>query len=49
MNKEVVTIGLGYIGLPTSALIASNGTRVVGVDIDKEVVDIITNGKIHIV
>jgi len=25
MNPEVVTIGLGYIGLPTSALIASHG------------------------
>jgi UDP-N-acetyl-D-mannosaminuronic acid dehydrogenase len=49
MHTEVVTIGLGYIGLPTSALIASSGTRVVGVDINKEVVDIINNGKIHIV
>ena len=27
MNPEVVTIGLGYIGLPTSALIASHGTN----------------------
>ena len=30
----VVTIGLGYIGLPTSALIASHGTNVLGVDIN---------------
>lgn len=49
MNPEVVTIGLGYIGLPTSALIASHGTHVLGVDIDKDVVDIINKGKIHIV
>ena len=49
MNPEVVTIGLGYIGLPTSALIASHGTNVLGVDINKSVVDTINQGKIHIV
>lgn len=49
MNSEVVTIGLGYIGLPTSALIASKGTNVLGVDIDQSVVDTINKGKIHIV
>jgi UDP-N-acetyl-D-mannosaminuronic acid dehydrogenase len=49
MKTEVVTIGLGYIGLPTSALIASHGTSVLGVDINQKVVDIINQGKIHIV
>ena len=49
MNFEVVTVGLGYIGLPTSALIASKGTKVLGVDINKAVVDTINEGKIHIV
>lgn len=49
MSPEVVTIGLGYIGLPTSALIASKGTNVLGVDINKKVVDTINDGKIHIV
>jgi UDP-N-acetyl-D-mannosaminuronic acid dehydrogenase len=49
MNSEVVTIGLGYIGLPTSALIASHGTNVLGVDINQSVVDTINEGKIHIV
>ena len=49
MNPEVVTIGLGYIGLPTSALIASSGTNVLGVDINQKVVDTINQGKIHIV
>ena len=34
MNPEVVAIALGYIGLPTSALIASHGTNVLGVDIN---------------
>ena len=45
----VVTIGLGYIGLPTSALIASHGTNVLGVDVNAKVVDTINQGKIHIV
>jgi len=49
MNPEVVTLGLGYIGLPTSALIASKSTRVLGVDIDKKIVDTVNDGKIHIV
>ncbi|ANW97392.1 UDP-N-acetyl-D-mannosaminuronic acid dehydrogenase [Wenyingzhuangia fucanilytica] len=48
-NPEVVMIGLGYIGLPTAALIASNGTNVYGVDINQKVVDTINAGKIHIV
>ena len=50
MNKvEVVTVGLGYIGLPTSALIAQNGIQVHGVDLNQHVVDTINKGKIHIV
>jgi UDP-N-acetyl-D-mannosaminuronic acid dehydrogenase len=49
MKPEVVTIGLGYIGLPTSALIASHGTNVLGVDINQSVVDTINQGKIHII
>ena len=49
MNPEVVTVGLGYIGLPTSALIASHETNVLGVDINQKIVDTINQGKIHIV
>ena len=49
MKPEVVTVGLGYIGLPTSALIASKGTSVLGVDINQSVVDTLNQGKIHIV
>ena len=49
MKAEVVTIGLGYIGLPTSALIASCGTKVLGVDINNNVVETINKGEIHIV
>ncbi len=42
-------IGLGYIGLPTAALIANNKVKVHGVDINQSVVDTINEGKIHIV
>ena len=46
---KVVTIGLGYIGLPTSALIASKGIKVNGVDINNDIVNTINSGRIHIV
>ncbi|WP_121666466.1 UDP-N-acetyl-D-mannosamine dehydrogenase [Mesonia aquimarina] len=48
-NPEVVCIGLGYIGLPTSALIAQNKTTVLGVDVNETVVNTINQGNIHIV
>jgi UDP-N-acetyl-D-mannosaminuronic acid dehydrogenase len=49
-NKpSVVMMGLGYIGLPTAALIASKGLKVTGVDIRQGVVDTINKGQIHIV
>jgi UDP-N-acetyl-D-mannosaminuronic acid dehydrogenase len=46
---KVCVIGLGYIGLPTSAVIASKEISVLGVDINQSAVDIINSGKIHIV
>lgn len=48
-NPEVVMLGLGYIGLPTAALIAQNQTKVYGVDVNPNVVDIINKGEIHII
>ncbi len=48
-KPEVVMIGLGYIGLPTAALIASNKVQVHGVDVNPEVVNIINRGEVHIV
>lgn len=48
-DRKVVMIGLGYIGLPTAALIANNNIYVHGVDINPNVVDTINAGKIHIV
>lgn len=47
--NTVSIIGLGYIGLPTAAVIAGRGIKVIGVDIDQHVVDTINQGKIHIV
>ena len=52
MHKETLSItivGLGYIGLPTAALLASRGHRIYGVDINQNAVDTINRGEIHIV
>jgi UDP-N-acetyl-D-mannosaminuronic acid dehydrogenase len=46
--KTVSVIGLGYIGLPTTALLANNGFSVQGVDIDPEVIRTINSGDVHI-
>ena len=48
-QKRVCVIGLGYIGLPTAALLASNGYDVVGMDVNAHPVETINQGKIHIV
>ncbi len=47
--KTISVIGLGYIGLPTAAAVASRKVNVIGVDVNKKTVDIINQGKIHIV
>ncbi|MBR1213951.1 UDP-N-acetyl-D-mannosamine dehydrogenase [Bradyrhizobium sp. JYMT SZCCT0180] len=46
--QKVVVIGLGYIGLPTAALIASRGMQVLGVDNKEDVVGTVASGAIHI-
>ena len=48
-NIKAVMVGLGYIGLPTAALMASRGIKVHGVDVNEHAVDTINQGKIHIV
>ncbi len=48
-KKTVCVIGLGYIGLPSAALLASCGHDVHGVDLNEEVVSTINRGDIHIV
>lgn len=48
-NLSISVLGLGYIGLPTAALLASKGHSVRGTDISESVVSIINSGRIHIV
>lgn len=48
-NIKVVIMGLGYIGLPTAALVASKKIKVHGVDIKKNIVEVINQGNIHII
>ena len=47
-KPDVCVMGLGYIGLPTAAVIARSGCRVLGVDVHQHVVDTINRGEIHI-
>jgi UDP-N-acetyl-D-mannosaminuronic acid dehydrogenase len=47
--KRVSVIGLGYVGLPTAATLASRGLEVIGVDIKQEAVDRINEGRAHFV
>lgn len=45
---KLCTVGLGYIGLPTSIMFAKYGVDVTGVDIREDVVDSLNGGKIHL-
>lgn len=47
--QTVSMIGMGYIGLPTAAVLASRGIKVIGVDTNQLAVDTINQGRIHIV
>jgi len=47
--KKICVVGLGYIGLPTAALLANKGYDVHGVDVVQSTVDTINRGEIHIV
>ena len=47
--QTVSMIGLGYIGLPTAAVLAASGLQVIGVDINPHAVETINRGEIHIV
>lgn len=44
----ISVVGLGYIGLPTAAMFASRKKHVIGVDVNKKIVDSINAGKVHI-
>ncbi len=46
LNDSVLAIfGLGHMGLPTAALFAKNGLNVMGVDINRDQVDLINSGR----
>ena len=47
-EHQVAVIGLGYIGLPTAALLASYGWSVCGVDVSPRVVETVNAGGVHI-
>lgn len=50
MSFETISVvGLGYIGLPTAAVFASRKIKVIGLDVDPNVVNTINKGEIHIV
>jgi len=48
-NKKICVIGLGYIGLPTAAVLGSRGYQIHGVEINPKAVETINSGKAHIV
>lgn len=45
---KVVVLGLGYIGLPTAAVIARSGCSVLGIDVSEHVVETVSSGRVHI-
>lgn len=47
--QTIAMVGLGYIGLPTAAVLASRGVQVIGVDVNQVAVDTINSGGVHIV
>ena len=47
--EKICVVGLGYVGLPTAAMIAGRGVAVLGVDTNPDTVDTINRGRIHIV
>ena len=48
MTQKICIIGLGYIGLPAAAMFASNGHKVIGVDINHKVIDALEKGEVII-
>src|SRR3990167_7736302 len=46
--QTICVIGMGYIGLPSAALLASNGNRVIGCDVQPHIVDTINKGCVHL-
>ena len=47
--NTISILGLGYIGLPTAAVLANSGRLVIGVDINPRIVETINQGQVHII
>ena len=47
-NTKVCVLGLGYIGLPTATVLANKGYKVIGVDPNINVINVLKKGRIHI-
>ncbi|MCU1531361.1 MAG: UDP-N-acetyl-D-mannosamine dehydrogenase [Arthrobacter sp.] len=47
--RTVAVVGLGYIGLPTAAILATNGLEVIGVDVNASTVAAVNNGDVPFV
>ena len=47
-HPSVAIIGLGYIGLPTAAILANSGLKVLGIDVNEAIVETLNKGNIHI-
>ena len=47
-EEKIQIIGLGYIGLPSAAILAQAGFEVFGVDVSQKAVDAVNAGTIHI-
>lgn len=46
--KKICILGMGYIGLPTACMFATNGIQVVGVDVNAHIVETLKHGELHI-
>lgn len=48
MDKTLCVLGLGYIGLPTASTFATHGLKVIGVDVNADIVAGLNNGTVHL-
>jgi UDP-N-acetyl-D-mannosaminuronic acid dehydrogenase len=46
--KKICILGLGYIGLPTASTFATHGVKVVGVDVNPQIIEGLKKGQIHL-
>ena len=48
MMNKISVIGMGYIGLPTAILIANPKNKIICIDNDKEKIQKLSQGNIHL-